>query len=101
MFLGIHETPARRFSSLLSVCAYDAQPWKHLQQDTHLCACLCGLRAGVSRQYLLSNVCSLVKAQKPSVSDVAAESLSDGSRVLSVSAALHYLWDPEAEAKLP
>lgn len=45
-----------------------------------MCAYLCRFNAEISRQYLLSNVCSLEKAQKPSVSDVAAESLSDGSR---------------------
>lgn len=45
-----------------------------------VCADLCRLNAEVSRQYLLSNVCSLEKAQKPSVSAVAAESLSDGRR---------------------
>lgn len=45
-----------------------------------VCAYLCRLNAEISRQYLLSNVCSLEKAQKPSVSAVAAESVSDGRR---------------------
>lgn len=44
------------------------------------CAYLCRFGAEISRQYLLSNVCSLEEAQKPSVSGGAAESLSDGRR---------------------
>lgn len=53
-----------------------------ISNRTHIwcmCADLCRFSAEISRQYLLSNVCSLEEAQKPSVRDVAAESLSDGS----------------------
>lgn len=45
-----------------------------------VCAYLCRFGAEISRQYLLSNVCSLEETQKPSGSNGAAESLSDGRR---------------------
>lgn len=72
----------------MCVSAYDAQislmanMHAGISNRTHIwcmCADLCRFSAEISRQYLLSNVCSLEEAQKPSVRDVAAESLSDGS----------------------
>lgn len=73
----------------MCVSAYDAQislmanMHAGISNRTHIwcmCADLCGFSTEISRHYLLSNVCSLEEAQKPSVRDVAAESLSDGSR---------------------
>lgn len=84
-FFGIHKMPARRFSSLLCVYAYACDAQISLMANMHAsiynrthtfaggCAYLCRFGAEISRQYLLSNVCSLEEAQKPSVSDGAAE----------------------------